>query len=195
MAGRASVAMLLMLAECGTTDAPKLITLTSLTDVCAGYPELTGQRVLSLLQPVYEATYVPQSGSTSSFSLAVSYDDGQITCWPYETEGDFASVSLSVTAHATTGDGTFDDTFVGRAWLSKAAAEDGYDELNANVPVADLQGTFRPIASGWSRHFVIFAGALFPRAATAGSANTDGKISEELEDGDSVEGRNVGSWQ
>jgi len=118
---RRAIAVHLMLAGCSTTDTPQLITLRSLTDVCAGYPELTGQHVLALLQPMYEATYTPQRGSASAFSLAVSYEDGPITCWPYESAGDFASVSLEVSAHLMTGDGTFDDTFLGRAWLSKGA--------------------------------------------------------------------------
>jgi hypothetical protein len=191
-----------MLAACGshasvTADAPERATLDSLSAVCSDSPTLTGQHVLSLLSPQYDATYTPTGGVATSLSLVTTYDNGAILCIPAvdnPADSAAASISLTITLELATGDGTFDESLSATVALTEGI-DDTSLSLNAYEAIADLHGTFIPVIAGmWDTHFVAFIGQLI--AGTTQPAATNGlarEVAASISDTDQVQ--QVGTWQ
>jgi hypothetical protein len=120
--------------------------LASLTDTCAGNPNLTGAAALAMIGPTLTATFTPSGDAGAPSTLTASFAPASplsIRCEPAAP----AWIRMSVTAVISTSDGTFaDETFTGELDLStddknpRAAFVVSKDNISLAAQLPPLQG-------------------------------------------------------
>lgn len=184
----------------GDGSSPDTYTkLPSLDAACDGNASLTGRAIVSALKPKYTATYAPimggLDGGPTPLTLTISYTNGEVRCYPAWKSCDQcgapdrpAYVEVIVSAHLTTGDGTFDEAF--------APTLDSRFSFNGSVDVTSVKGAFKPaIAGTWDKHYVMFGGSLDnPTATTTGNASEQASSMGSGGVGMGV-ARGIGSWK
>ena len=173
-------------------------TLSSLSDACV-VPTLTGQAVLDVMKPEYDATltYFPAlGGSSTPLKILVTYGNGTITCNPGHG-GRPTSVALAVAARVVTGDGVLDESLDATVSL----AGDASLTFAASEPVSAITGTYKPMLAGtWSSHQLEFDGTFWSLSEEAGvdasSVGRTGGLAAEMATGEtSSEGQDLGNWE
>jgi hypothetical protein len=178
------------------------IILPSPSDVCDGDPNLTGNHVLSILQPYYAATYTPMNGSPSALQLFVSTTSNPtITCHPHVVSNGGppdmpASISVAVQATFATQDKTFNEVFAATVTLSAAQSSQSL-AFAGTEPTSSIQGTYQPTITGtWMSHVLSFSGAVLPSVGgDGGPGSTTGSVTEQASNTNMGKVMGAGSWK
>ena len=213
---RRAVALMCVLVGCtgnGDKTGPSLTTLDSLTDVCAGDPDLptvTGDVLLSVLQPAYTATYTasfPYAEAPSSVALSFAYAGGTILCGsPGYLVGDIASfVELDMNGQFATADGVFNESLTARVHLDQQGVMIWQLSFRALELSTNVHGTLDVAQGGppgdWTFQQLEYNGVMYPPGMGSGSSTTSGNLALYSEQDapsaqdESAANTAMGTWQ